>query len=857
MDPLSTALLIGGGYGLWKFLTSSSKPSATHNQNSKVVSTSLIDDAVEKLLKETDSFFSNLLEYPLTKEQRIAILDSRKSNLVLASAGCGKTSVLIAKYAYLSKYCNVPSKNILLLAFNKSVKEELIERLDNLGVQDANVHTFHSFGRLVLDTQDDPTRLSKYAEEDKSGIVATDLIKNLLRDVSHKDISIVTDFIELRALSRYAHVETFAKDLDDYYAKIAAYPYKRDKYKFVKGDESPKIPTLDKEVQVRSQQELLIANWFIINGINFEYEKKFIGSDFDYSPDFFIPEADLWIEHFAINRDGQSPFKGYKDETEKKIEFHKSKNSNFECTYSYEYNEDIIIEKLEGILKKNHIQKKPLSNKEIQELLDELEVDSFFQFLAEMMRLIKSLNFTNQEIQTKLSSLKDQFRANRFLRIIIPLMREYTLFLEKNKEIDFEDMIIKAYESIYTKSSKARDNFTYSYLLVDEFQDLSKGRYELLSALKEMDDSELYGVGDDWQSINRFAGADISNTLDFKENFKENIYSSSANDEADDDISSIQAKNPVEVFSVTQTHRCSKNIAKLASEFIQNNPDQWKKDIVSKQTINSEIKFVEIDEYSSKFLLRVLKEIPVDEKRKKVAIIYPYHYLSSKINFKELQDNFPKLKIGHNSIHQFKGLEADHVIVIGLDSGQFGFPRLWNDDPLRNVFLPESDKFQYAEERRVFYVAMTRAKESLYICHKFKQNPSPFFTEALDIAKNKYIPYKLIKISDEEHIIGRCPRCEEVGKRGLLKVKTKKPQQNGGRNKYSVFAGCTLFHPEKKGTYDFCDFIHPTRDVPCPKCEQEGKLGSSLYISFSDERPKVRVECFSCDKVLNYFDLHS
>ena len=206
MDPLSTALLIGGGYGLWKFLTNSSEPSATHNQNSKVVSTSLIDDAVEKLLKETDSFFSNLLEYPLTKEQRIAILDSRKSNLVLASAGCGKTSVLIAKYAYLSKYRNVPSKNILLLAFNKSVKEELIERLDNLGVQDANVHTFHSFGRLVLDTQDDPTRLSKYAEEDKSGIVATDLIKNLLRDVSHKDISIVTDFIELRALSRYAHV---------------------------------------------------------------------------------------------------------------------------------------------------------------------------------------------------------------------------------------------------------------------------------------------------------------------------------------------------------------------------------------------------------------------------------------------------------------------------------------------------------------------------------------------------------------------------------------------------------------------------------------------------------------------------
>ena len=857
MDPLSTALLIGGGYGIWKLITSSAEPSKSTTKAPKIVSKKSVDNRLERLLKETEAFFSNLLKYPLTKEQRIAILDSRKSNLVLASAGCGKTSVLIAKYAYLSKYHNVPNQNILLLAFNKSVKSKLIKELEDMGVEDANVHTFHSFGRLVLDAHEESIRLSKFAEEDKSGIVATDLINTLLRNASQKDISIVKDFIELRALSRYAHIESFAKDLDDYYAKIAVYPYKRDKYKFVKGNEFPKIPSLDKDIQVRSQQELVIANWFIINGIHFEYEKEFPDSDFNYSPDFYIPEADLWIEHFAINRDGQSPFEGYEDETEKKIEFHKSQNTNFECTYSYEYYEDLIIEKLEGILQKNGIQKKPLSNKEVQELLDELEVDNFFEFLAQMMRLIKSLNYSEQEIKSKLQSLEDQFRASRFLRIILPLMREYELFLVAKEEIDFEDMIIKATEAINSKTNEAHESFVYSHLLVDEFQDLSKGRYELLAALKELGNAELYGVGDDWQSINRFAGADISNTLDFKERFKEEVPAYDVNDED----SLTQAKDPSEVFSVTQTHRCSKNIANLASEFIQNNPDQWKKDIVSKQGANSEIKFVRIDEYSSKFLTRLIKEIavednPSDKKRKKVAIIYPYHYLSKKIDFKELQDSFPKLKIGHNSIHQFKGLEADHVIVIGLDAGQFGFPRLWNDDPLRTVFLPESDRFQYAEERRVFYVAMTRAKESLFICHKIKQTPSPFFNEVTEIAKEKNIPNKLIIISDDEHIIGRCPRCEESGKRGMLKVKTKKPDKTSGRNKYSVFAGCTLYHPENRGTYEFCDFIHPSRDAPCPKCEKQGRAGS-LYVTYSDDHPKLRVECYSCDVVFNYFDLHS
>ena len=116
MDPFSSVILsIAGILGLASLISSSNEPSKSTTLVPKIVSKNTVDDRLERLLKETEAFFSDLLKYPLTKEQRIAILDSRKSNLVLASAGCGKTSVLVAKYAYLNKYHNVPNQNILLL----------------------------------------------------------------------------------------------------------------------------------------------------------------------------------------------------------------------------------------------------------------------------------------------------------------------------------------------------------------------------------------------------------------------------------------------------------------------------------------------------------------------------------------------------------------------------------------------------------------------------------------------------------------------------------------------------------------------------------------------------------------------
>ena len=222
MDPVTVIGGIAFGTYLLKKFFESEAPTKSHQPTySNVVKKDPITLKVKNLLEENKFFFDELLNYPLTEEQRVSILDARKQSLVLASAGCGKTSVLIAKYAYLHQRLGIPTSKILLLAFNKSVKDELIERLKAMGVEEANIHTFHSFGRNILDTQNQPIRLSRYANEESSGLLRTELIRQLLRSVCQQDMSFLNDVFHLRGLARYQSIETFSENLDDYYRKIS------------------------------------------------------------------------------------------------------------------------------------------------------------------------------------------------------------------------------------------------------------------------------------------------------------------------------------------------------------------------------------------------------------------------------------------------------------------------------------------------------------------------------------------------------------------------------------------------------------------------------------------------------------
>ena len=802
-------------------------------------------DDLKHRMAEYQEYFDNLLNYPLTEDQRKSILQRNSTKLILASAGCGKTSLLIAHYAFLCNSGVDPSK-ILLLAFNKNVAEELRFKLEELGVKNPYVKTFHSFGRQVLFDNNKPVELAKHAE-----MPDTTIADNFIKSLISSDINLQNKIQQFRALCRYHSIDNLANNMEEYNELLSSFPYKNRSIHANNSKFIP-LPTLDSNILVRSQEELMIANWLIINGIKFVYEEPYDIEEFSYHPDFFIPEADLWIEHFAIDSNGNSPFPGYVEQSNEKKEIHLECNSNLECTYSYNFSDNTIEQRLEEIMDKNSIKLNPLSNEEIEKLLANLEIDKFNIFLHEMIRLAKVTHSTKDLIIEESKLLKDQFRTQKFLEILFPLLDKYKESLKASNTIDYEDMITNAYFCLENEAEKNSEDTSFSHILIDEFQDVSGLRYDLVRSLIGNNlSTEIFAVGDDWQSINRFAGSDISITLDFKDYFsskpKKDLIESESHKET------LSEEKPA-VYSVGTTFRCSTNIAKLASEFIAKNPHQWPKNIVSYQTKNPPIKFQEMDVYSSKNLIKVIENIPKSNIKKNVLVLFRQLRIIEEIDSRKVKQQFPHLDINFMTIHQSKGLEADHVIILGVDSGSFGFPRLFGEDPLRDIFLPRANIFEFAEERRVFYVGMTRAKENLFICSSLKKGTSRFYKEVLDIAKEQYIPYEELPIiSEDNNIVRTCPECSDNGRPGKLVIKTKRPSNSG--KKYNVFLGCNMYKPGKENTYLFCDYTDFQSAVPCLNCRQNKENGI-LSVGFSDKTPKVRLECNNCNKSLNYYDFH-
>ncbi len=809
----------------------------------------------ESLINKHSNFFDKLLKYPLSQEQRLAIVDFAKRVLVIASAGSGKTSILISKYAYLIKKLNINKNEILILAFNKGVRAEIKDSLKKLHFPDAFIHTFHSFGQEIMTNYLPSSSLDKYADEDKAGIIETQLINFLIkRNESHNKL-IRNKINEFKSICPVGLITEFAETKEEYNQMISSYPYKRDFFRNRDSERPLRIPALDGVTFVRSQEELAIINFCIINGIKIEYEKKFEGLEFEYKPDFYFPDIDMWLEHFAINRDGTSPFENYVEEYESKKKLHKKIGTNHFFTYSYEYSEGDILEKISRTLKSHGIQFKPLSNKNIELRLRSLYSDPFNKLLARTLRLAKSNQLSKSQIIQLYENQTDQLRAKLFKYIFIELYQEYEKYLEENNSHDFEDMILKS--TNFIKENKDNKYKKLKYILVDEFQDISISRKNLINNILSLnDDMKLFGVGDDWQSIYRFTGSDITSITDFKNNFP--IIQSNIEKKLDKSNESPQ-KN-YSINKIKYSHRFENSIATLSSNFIMNNPNQIQKKISGRpSTIPIPANFCWVEDYSTKSIIDVLNLIPKSPNGKKqsIFILARTNFQLEHIDFKKLSTLrkdiiFKKDKV-KATIHSAKGLEEDNVIILGLDSGSRGFPMWWGEDPLVSVFLPKEDKYRFSEERRVMYVAMTRTKGSNFFVYQDNE-PSIFLKEIISLCESNNIAYK--EYNFKKRKIKQCPICKIKGKPGSLVIKTKNPKNsNNIKNKFSVYLGCNLYNPKYKETAMFCDYIE--RDAPCPKCLRNNNNAKSLLeIEFNDIKPKVRIVCHSCGFFDNYYNYH-
>lgn len=754
-----------------------------------------------------DKLLSNIDGKSLDAQQRTAVINDEDRVLVLAGAGSGKTLTIAAKVKYLCEQKSIKPNDILLLSFTKKSAKEMTDRIQGKLEIQAEAQTFHKLGLDIIKLADcarpevsDESELSAFVHDffEKELNNYPDLIKSLTEYFAYY-LEIPEDMEKYQSIGELYETEKNA-DLETIKSR-----YEQEKYIHKTGADRAQVLTTLNNEKVKSLEETKIANFLFLNGINYEYERQYAHDGGDpfrkaYKPDFYLTDYDIYLEHFGISSNFTVPWlppieeQKYLEGIRWKRELHKLYGTKLIETYSYYNSEGVLLSKLKELLIENHVKFKP---RDFLDIFNTVYKSKSNKYIAEFMKLcctfitlFKSNNYRLDDIETLRDSVarneSNPFlfeRTNLFLDIIKVLLTEYQNFLASKNAIDFSDMINLAADRVRA-GCKIHD---YRYIIVDEYQDISKSRFNLLQSIVERTGAKLFCVGDDWQSIYRFAGSDISLFTEFQKYF-----------------------GYTEILKIEKTYRNSQQLIDEASRFILKNPIQIQKDLRSDKSLNYPLVFWGYGNNPSNTLDKAIKKI-VSEFGTQASILllgrtnYDRDMLEESGLFKITHQNkqeqltylpIPELNIEFLSVHKSKGLEADNVILLNFKNDKLGFPNQIQDDKVLNLVLTDAEDYRFAEERRLFYVAITRTKNRTFILTD-KNRPSLFFKE---FPESQAVCYSSITQNSESST--RCPRCQTGT---LLKV------EHDGK----YFVGCSNFPRCRYTLRDPNILLNPK---PCPRC---------------------------------------
>ena len=716
---------------------------------------------LEGELDRARRFLDRVEARPLTDEQRRAVAVDDDRNLVVAAAGSGKTSVMVAKAGWVVERGDRRPKELLLLAFQRDARNELAERVEKrLGGQagrDMDVRTFHSLGLSIIGEAEG--RRPELAKTATDNMALFDLLKGIIGElVGHREHG--------RALIRWLAYNAKPYRSEHEFRSWGEY------YDYIRNQE---ILSLQGE-EVKSFEECTIANFLYLNGVRYEYERSYehdtaTTKKSQYQPDFYLPDAGIYIEHFALSESGDTPPFIDRDEYTAsrtwKLELHAEHGTTLIETFSHEQAAGRLADNLAEKLRAHGVKFAPIPREKIFAVLNEQRcVEPLTQLVATLLQHFKGARLSIGELERRAAAKGDGGRSKEFLRVFRPIFERYEATLAQAGEIDFHDMINRATDHV----SAGRYRSPYGYILVDEFQDISSGRAGLLKALVDQSPTaQLFAVGDDWQAIFRFAGSDIAIMREFEERF-----------------------GPGARTDLETTFRCSDGLCKLATRFVRSNPAQIEKKVRTVHGVNGPAVWIDFGgDDAPPSLDEALDRIAADdappEGRPSVFLLGRYRRL--KPDMRRLAPRHPALNLSYRTVHAAKGLEADYVVVLGVCAGRYGFPTEVTDDPLLDLVLTAPEEYPNAEERRLFYVALTRAKRRA--CLLEKGGPRSPFIEELLLAGGDIQTFGSKNATDPN-----CPEC----KKGHLVQRT---NESGSR-----FYGCS--------NYPYCRYTHPA----CPKCGQ-------------------------------------
>ena len=641
---------------------------------------------VNKKKSKFAEYFANIESNPLTDDQINACIIDEDNNLVLAGAGTGKTSTMIGRAGFLLEDAQAKPQDILMIAFAKKAAEEMQDRMkERINRDDVSISTFHKLGKdIIAKAENGSPSISKYAE-DKQGVLKHDIniwITGLLEKKDYKDkvLEYFEDYL-------FIEEDPFSFDSEGEYLEYL---------------EANEIRTFKGE-KVKGHGERIIANHLFRMGIEYQYEEpyKYTTRTLDYGqykPDFYLPEYGIYIEHFGTARDGSTaPYIDmdlYQQGMDWKRTLHENNNTQLVETFFYEHIEGNLKKVLNERLTEVGIKFKPLPDEAVLETLRESgDITAFASLVTDIIKLLKVNWFDQSKLDKKIKNSPYPKHLEVMLELVDPIMKTYQEELDASEEIDFEDMIGKALDYVETGRFKS----TWKYIMVDEFQDISDSRARLVQALQRSSKKcSIFCVGDDWQAIYRFQASDISFTTGFDAFF-----------------------GATKSTTLGKTFRFNNSICDVSSKFVKRNPNQTQKVISTLKKVEKpavsilrQSKYIPVGEPTA--VTRILEKISEKTDDASVLILSRFtHNLPE--DARQLQALFSGLDIKFQTIHSSKGKEADYVITVGMETGKWGFPSEIIENPLKDALLPDADGFDASEERRLFYVAVTRAKLRTYL----------------------------------------------------------------------------------------------------------------------------------------------
>lgn len=707
------------------------------------------------------NMFSNIDNNIILDDSQIeAILNEDKYTLILAGAGTGKTTTMVGKVKYLVDIKKVDPSRILVISYTKKAVEELQTLIIDEFNLNVNVTTFHSLAYKYIRNIFN-NRKCKVVDYNEKEEIFYDFINDMFKNKRIKDL--ITTFTKDKIKLEHffygfffeQNYEKF-KDYDTFFLKYKEYKIqeaqniglKKVIHEWIdKKLNSDTIITIKGEL-VKSVGEAVIANFLYTHGIDYKYEEVYSEIVEDrkiYKPDFTLDLAGskVYLEYFGMN-DSK-----YNKITTKKIEFHKKYQNKF--IYLEQMSKKEIEKRLDFELKKLGFLYREKTDLEIyNQILDINKLSQIFKLkklFYETINQIKEspnredyMNIVKKYIDTLDDNEKQE--AIKQFNYINEFYSYYSkrVFGADTYGFDYSDLI--HFSNKYILEMPFINDMAYDYIIIDEYQDISHSEYTLARKTSNRNNSKVFAVGDDWQSIYSYRGAKIDYITKFNTYFE----------------------NP-KILSINKNYRHGQELTNISGNFIKENKCQINKNLISYKHLEHPIHFISYDdrvvnetnkyEIDESIEYKVLKDTILNIHKEKpehsililarnndmIEKCFKYDKdfiddLGTKIRISSIND----LNLDGMTIHKSKGLTYDEVILIGMNN-QFpkdSFTNYW----LIDLFKPPVpiEGIEYPEERRIFYVALTRTKNNVYILKN--ENPRH---------RSKFIDEIIKKCQEEEN----------------------------------------------------------------------------------------------------------